>query len=129
MKSNSKSNLVEHNLQRHVLIGAGLGLYFGLFFRPAREPSLLIVLGLSVLITVVMFIIRLFQKERPPMPVILKEVPLNFLQYLLILVVFEGRHLAWDYGGRVATTIFTTIMGIVTGALIYWKGNANVTGI
>ena len=102
-------------------MGAGLGLYFGLFFRPAREPSLMIALGLSAVITVVMFVIRLFQRDRLPFQDILKEVPINFLQYLLILAVLEGRHLAWDLGGRVATTILTTLMGIVTGALVYWK--------
>ena len=46
---------------RYVLTGAGLGLYFGLFFRPLREPNLLLVVVLSLLaalITVVFQMIR-----------------------------------------------------------------------
>lgn len=128
-KSKSKNSGMEYSLQRYILMGAGLGLYFGLFFRPSREPSLLIALGLSIVITVVMFVIRLFQKNKLPFQEILKEVPINFLQYLLILAVLEGRHLAWDYGGRTATTILTTLMGMTTGALVFWKSNGKVTGI
>ncbi|MFT5194911.1 MAG: ABC-type Na+ efflux pump permease subunit [Cellvibrionaceae bacterium] len=118
-----KNSGIDANLQKHILVGAGLGLYFGLFFRPAREPSLWIALGLSILITVVMFLLKVFRKDRPPVLVLLKEAPFTFLQYLLILAVFEGRHLAYDFGGRTATTVLTTIMGAITGVLIYWKGD------
>ena len=129
MNTKSKKNGMQYSLQRYIWIGAGLGLYFGLFFRPSREPSLLIALGLSLVITIVMFLIRLFQRDRLPFQEILKEVPINFLQYLLILAVLEGRHLAWEMGGRTATTILTTLMGMVTGALVFWKSNGKVTGI
>ena len=102
-------------------MGAGLGLYFGLFFRPAREPSFLFAIGLAILVTFVMFLIRLIRKDRPGFAVAFREVPLNLLQYTIILIALEARHFAHDAGGRVATSILMTIMGSITGALYWWK--------
>ena len=58
-------------LTRYALTGGALGLYFGLFFRPARQPNLLVVLGLAILITLVMTGIHVF-RERPSLSALLK---------------------------------------------------------
>lgn len=121
MKTKTKMNA---ELQRHILMGAGLGLYFGMFFRPAREPNFLFALGLALLVTFVMFVVRLGRKDRPGFAVAIREVPLNFLQYSLILVALEARHFAHEAGGRLATSILMTIMGAFTGALYWWKSSS-----
>lgn len=102
-------------LKRYVLVGAGLGIYFGYFFRPAREPSLLIVVGLSLLIAVVSVVLKLLRKERPSFSQILTEAGLTFARYGLLLTILEGRHLAYDFGGRWAVTAMTTMMGALVG--------------
>ena len=119
----SDKSVMKANLHRHIMVGAALGLYFGMFFRPARDPNFLFAAGLALLVTFVMFLVRLFQKNRPPVKSLLREAPLNLLQYFLILAALEGRHYAYDLGGRVATSILMTCMGAVTGALIYWKSH------
>lgn len=102
--------------RRYVLTGAAIGLYFGLFFRPVREPSLLLVVGLSLLIAVVNMTIRLARGERLPLATLLKESALTFFRYAFMLAVLEGRHLAYDWGGKTAVALLTTSMGAVAGA-------------
>jgi len=117
---------LDSNLRKHLLVGAGLGFYWGYTFRPsiAREPSLFVIFGFSILVTVVMFGLRLFQKDRPELGVMMKELPMTFLKSVLIFAALEGRHFVWDIGGRALTTAYSAVMGIVAGALIYWKGDS-----
>lgn len=101
--------------QQYLLTGAALGLYFGLFFRPVREPSLLIVFGLSALVACGLVVVRLFQKERLSPAEIVRLLLSTYLKSVMLLAVFEGRHWAFDWGGRVGTTLFTTLSGGLYG--------------
>lgn len=101
-------------LTRYALTGGALGLYFGLFFRPARQPSLLFALGLAVLITLVTLVIQIF-RERPSISHLLKSAALTFLKASLFLILLELRHPVFEYGGKTAMTIFMTIMGALAG--------------
>jgi len=96
--------------QRYIMTGAAIGLYFGYFFRPAREPSLLFIFGLSVVIVAVTLLLK-----RPPLADIPKIAMTTFLKYSLLLAVLEGRHLFYDWGGRWATMAMTGAMGALTG--------------
>lgn len=110
----SKKLTTSQLLTRYALTGGAIGLYFGWFFRPARQPNLLFVLGLAILITVVMTVIKLF-RERPPLFGLLKSVVLTFLKAVLFLILLELRHPIYDYGGKVAVMIFMTLMGVLVG--------------
>lgn len=101
-------------LTRYALTGGAIGLYFGLFFRPVREPNLLLVLGLALLISVVMSGIRIF-RDRPSLPYLLKSAASTFLKAILFLILLELRHPVFDYGGKVAVTIYMGLMGVLTG--------------
>lgn len=101
-------------LTRYALTGGALGFYFGFFFRPARQPNLLFVLGLALLITLVMTGIKLY-RERPSLPDLLKSAAGTFLKAILFLILLELRHPVYDYGGRMAVTIFMTLMGVLAG--------------
>lgn len=105
-------------LRRYALVGAGLGIYFGFFFRPVREPSLVVVVGLSLLIAAVMTGIKLARGERLSPLQLLKDAGITFAKYALVLTILEGRHLAYDFGGRWAVTAMTTVMGALTG--LWW---------
>ena len=101
-------------LTRYALTGGALGLYFGLFFRSARQPSLLFALGLAVLITLVTLVIQIF-RQRPSISYLLKSAALTFLKAGLFLILLELRHPVYGYGGKTAVTIFMTIMGALAG--------------
>lgn len=104
-------------VRRYVLTGAALGLYFGLFFRPVREPSLLLVVGLSLLAAAATVGLRLVRGERPSFGRLLKDFAFTWGKFALVLAIFEGRHLAHDFGGRMAVTLMTTALGALTGWL------------
>jgi hypothetical protein len=110
----SKKLTTNQLLTRYALTGGALGLYFGFFFRPARQPSLLFALGLAILIAVVMTGIKLF-RERPSLLELLKSAVSTFLKAGLFLILLELRHPVFNYGGRVAVTVFMTLMGALAG--------------
>lgn len=105
--------------QRYLLTGAGLGLYFGLFFRPLREaPSLGLVLGLSLLSAFLMTLLQLRNPEQRSLPRLLTYGLSTWVAFAFALAVLEGRHLAYEIGGRAATAAFTTLSGAI-GGLVY----------
>ena len=110
----SKKMTSSQLLTRYALTGGALGFYFGFFFRPAREPNLLFILGLALLITLVMSGIKLY-RERPSVGALLKSAAGTLLKAILFLILLELRHPVYDYGGRVAVTIFMTLMGVLGG--------------
>ncbi len=114
-------------LTRYALTGGALGLYFGLFFRPLREANFVYALFLALLVAVVMSGLHLWQKrplrQAPPgrRSVQASQTSLptyfaaNFIKVALALTLLEGRHIAYDWGGKTAVTIFTVIMGAAAG--------------
>ena len=130
MNTKSKMNAT---MQRYILIGAGLGLYFGYFFRFPRDPNFAYVFALALVVTIVMFIVRVlglipaFQRFKfyqiNPMTFgeILRQIPINFLQYLAILAALEARHIVHDVGGRFGTSIFMTVLGALSGIWYWWR--------
>ena len=109
-------------LRQYILAGAGLGLYFGLFFRPVREPNLAVALSLALLATAVMSGITLFRKDRPPLTDLGKTAVATFIKFFLILLLLEARHYAYDLGGKWLVTIFTTLLGAGAG---WWLATNN----
>lgn len=101
-------------MTRYALTGGALGLYFGFFFRPVREPNLLIALLLALVITVVMTGIKAF-RERPGLVDLLKAAGSTFLMSSLFLIFLELRHPIYDLGGKVAVTVVMGLMGALTG--------------
>ena len=110
-----------HIIVRYILVGAALGLYFGYFFRPVREPSIVTALILAAIAAVVTVALRWFRGVRPTLPGLLRMLFLTFISYALFLFILEGRHLAYDAGGRILTVLFTTISGAVTGAVFAYN--------
>ena len=47
-----------YSTQRGLFVGAAIGLYMGIFFRPSREPDLGFVVGLIVFATLATFVVR-----------------------------------------------------------------------
>ena len=106
--------------QRAFLAGAAIGLYFGLFFRPVREPSVVTIIFLSALITLVLVVMRLLRGERSPR-MLGRLALVSFVQYGAALAVLAARHLAYDWGGRPAVTVMTTVMGALFGLWWDWE--------
>jgi hypothetical protein len=105
-------------LRRYLLVGAAIGAYFGYFFRPVREPSLLFVVTLSLVAAVASTLLRawLMRKQAGQTPGSLLRYGLRmWATFALFLAMLEGRHIAYDLGGRLATIAFTTLFGAALG--------------
>ena len=108
------------NIWRYVLTGAGLGLYFGFLFRPVREPSLLLAIGLSFLAALVTIVIHMIRQRKLFTRALLVRFFKIWGQVMLGLVVLELRHPVYDLGGKAAVTVMTTAVGVLVG-LWYWQ--------
>mgnify|MGYP006909080028 CR=1 FL=1 len=100
---------------RYALTGGALGLYFGLFFRPARQPNLWFVLLLAGLVTVVTVVVQAWRKRPFSIPNLLKTALSTFLKALIFLILLELRHPVYDAGGKAAVALFMTLMGALAG--------------
>lgn len=109
-------------LTRYALTGGAIGLYFGLFFRPVREANFGYALTLAVLVAVVMSGLHWWRK-RPSLATLPRYFAVTFVKAALALILLEGRHLAFDWGGKTAVTVFTVIMGAMTGLWFAYAQN------
>ena len=99
-------------MQRYVLIGAGFGLYYGIFYKPSdTQPDYGIAIILSVLAALVTVAVR-FWKKKQPFLTIAKSFFWTFLFYAVFLLTLAVRKLAEQLGGRIAVTLVTTLIGI-----------------
>lgn len=106
----------QYSLSRYVLTGAGLGLYFGLFFQPVREPNLFTPLLLGAAGALVITLLTLRRPEAREPRTLARYALGAWLGLTLALLVLEGRHLVYDAAGKVGVTLFTTAAGAVAGA-------------
>lgn len=103
---------------RHIGVGALLGLYFGYFFRPTQEPSIVTVLILSVFVTLIYTAWDAYRtrKAQQPFGQVLRRLPLNFAMIVIAFSILAARHWALDSGGRVAVIAMMIVIGAVAGA-------------
>jgi hypothetical protein len=98
--------------QRFLFVGAALGLYYGIFYRPSDvAPDYGIALVLSLLAALITVVIRFWGKKQP-FSTLVRSFVWTFLFYAVFLLVLAARKLAEELGGRVAVTTLTTLTGI-----------------
>ena len=100
---------------QYVLIGAAIGLYYGLFFRPTgTEPDFLMAILLSLAASIVTVVIRSWKKGRP-----FSEILIDFLKILSMFSAFmvglEIRKVIYNEWGRTVVIVFTTTLGVLIG--------------
>jgi hypothetical protein len=113
--SNKRSAYEIGAIQRYLLIGAGIGLYYGIFYKPSgADPDYGIAIGLSIFAALITVLIRFWGKKQP-FSVIIK----NFFEWLLLYSIFlltlAARHLAEQIGGKYGVMLFTTFTGTCLG--------------
>ena len=112
-------------LYRYLLTGAGIGLYFGFFYRPLveREPNLFMPIALGIVGGLITAGVRVW-RTRPitPLKAVLQGVT-SVLAFVLFLVMMELRILAFTAGGRLGVVLLTTVTGVIIGlGLAYLQG-------
>ena len=100
---------------QYVLIGAAIGLYYGLFYRPTNTaPDFFMAILLSVAASVVTVVIRSWKKGRH-----FSELLIDFLKILSMFSAFmvglEMRKVIYNQWGKTVVIVFTTTLGILIG--------------
>ena len=126
MKTGTKKDpIVIGTIQRYVLIGAAIGLYYGLFYQPSTtDPDYGIALVLSFLAAVVTVAIR-FWKKKASFSTILKSFVETFLFYSVLLLTLAVRHVAQQIGGKIGVTLVTTLVGMGMGYVMATRKKAS----
>ncbi len=106
-----------YGMRRYVLTGAGLGLYFGLFFQPVREPNLLLPLVLGIVGALLMTLLSLRRPEARSLRAAARYGFAAWAALTLTLLALEGRHPVFNVAGKPGVALFTTAMGALGGYL------------
>ncbi len=102
-------------MQRYILIGAAIGLYYGIFYRPSdTSPDYGIAIILSILAALVTVVVRFWGKKEP-FPNLVRSFLGTFAFYAVILLTLAIRKVAEQIGGRIGLTVVTTLIGIGLG--------------
>lgn len=109
-----KATAQQLKVQRYVLTGIGLGIYFGWFFRPLREPSIWTPIILAATVAIVMTLLRLWREGKEGS---LRYAGSIFLRTALGIALLELRHPIFNFGGRIAVIVMMMIAGGLFG---YW---------
>lgn len=102
---------------RFGLIGAALGLYYGIFYTPGGEPDFGITVLLSFMAAVFTVIVRSWKKGFTFQKII-KDFLLMFGFYTIFLLSLALRTIAYQYFGKLGVIIETTAAGILLGLLM-----------
>ncbi|MBL8094036.1 MAG: hypothetical protein JNL73_07680 [Anaerolineales bacterium] len=102
-------------LQRYVLIGAALGLYYGIFYTPSgTDPDYGSAIVLSLLAALITVAIR-FWKKRPSFSIMLRAYGETLILFLVFMLTLAARTYIVQLGGKIALVVFTTVVGCGMG--------------
>lgn len=100
---------------QYVLVGAALGLYYGIFHKNSTDqPDYAMAVLLSVLAGILTTAVRVWKKRKT-----FKVIVLDFIKiwamFLLFLLAIESNSVVYRIGGQVAVIIFMMLVGITLG--------------
>jgi len=90
-----KSIYKSKKLANNIFVGALLGLYYGVFYKPSDYSDIGIVVPLAIVAAIVTIIIRTWKKGLP-FKIILKEFIVTVLSYLIFMLSLALRKYAYD---------------------------------
>ena len=103
---------------QYILVGAAIGLYYGIFYKGAQsEPDYAMAVILAVLAGLLTTIVRSWKKKKS-----FGAIALDFLKitamFLVFLLALQLNSAVYKIGGRALVIVFMTTLGIVLGVLI-----------
>lgn len=113
-----KPAVVIGELPRNILVGAAIGLYYGIFYTPSStDPDYAIAILLAVLAALVTSIIRARMRKLP-----FRDFLIDLARFTLLygvgLVTLAARTQVVKLGGRAGLIAFTTLAGVALGVLM-----------
>ena len=114
-------------LQRYLFSGAAVGLYFGLFFTPVREPNFTQPFLLGAAAAVIAGAV-IWVRSKLSLKAGLFNLGRMFVSFTLFLLALELRHPIYADGGRPATAAFMLAVGLALGWPLSYAQQANLFG-
>ena len=105
---------------QYALVGAALGLYYGIFYEPTTDPDFGIAITLSLVAAFFTVLVRSWKKGYT-FQKIAKDFFLMFGFFLIFLLSLVFRTIAYQFGGKPAVIVETTVAGIMLGLLMAWQ--------
>jgi hypothetical protein len=105
----------------YLLVGAALGLYYGLFYKhPGTPPAYLMALALALIAAGVTTAVQ-YWKNKSPFRVMLKDFLRVFVIFAVFLVGLELRKVIFEEWGKTVVTIYTTTLGLLLGLIVAYQ--------
>lgn len=118
--STDRKKLFRGKLIQYAFVGGALGLYYGIFYKPAGEPDIEMAVILSIFAALLTVIIRSWRKGFT-----FKKIVIDFMMifgfFIIFMLSITMRKIAYDFGGQALVIAETTISGIVVGLLMAWQ--------
>jgi inner membrane protein involved in colicin E2 resistance len=120
MTSEKKQMSIKGKFVQYALVGAALGLYYGIFYTPAGDPDFGIAVILSIFAGLLTVIVRSWKKGFQ-FNKIVKDFFLISGFFLIFMLSLALRKTAFNLGGKQAVIIETTVFGALLGLLMAWQ--------
>jgi signal transduction histidine kinase len=105
----------------YLLVGAALGLYYGLFYKhPGTPPAYLMALALALVAAGVTVAVQ-YWKKKASFSVMVKDFLRVFVIFAVFLLGLELRKLIFEEWGKTVVTVYTTILGLVLGLIVAYQ--------
>lgn len=102
---------------QYVLVGAAIGLYYGIFYRSQSPPDYSLAVILAVFAGVLTTAVRSWKKNKP-----VKTIVLDFIKitatFMAFLIALQLKSVVENFGGRTAVIVFMTSVGIIFGLIM-----------
>jgi len=103
---------------QYVLVGAAIGLYYGLFYRPTQSsPDYGMAVFLAVLAGALTTAVRNWKKKNPFGMIALDFIKITAM-FLAFLLALQLKPVIESYGGRILVAIFMMSVGIIFGLVM-----------
>lgn len=103
---------------QYLLVGAALGAYYGIFYKPTETGVMFIsVVLLSLLSAILVTVIQIWKKGYSFKEILLIYLK-SFAMFFLFLVMLWARPMIMEWGGKGLLIGFTTFIGALIGFIM-----------
>jgi len=106
----------------YLLVGAALGLYYGLFYKhPGTPPAYSYLMAAALALVAAGVTVAVQYWKKAPFRDMLKDFLRVFVIFAVFLLGLELRKLIFEEWGKTVVTVYTTILGLALGLIVAYQ--------
>jgi lysylphosphatidylglycerol synthetase-like protein (DUF2156 family) len=102
---------------QYVLVGAAVGLYYGIFYRSSQPPDFAMATILALVAGVLTTAVRNWKKQKTIGALAMDLIKITGM-FLVFLFALQLNPVIQGIGGRTAVIVFMTLVGIIFGLVM-----------